>query len=443
MSMNLVVLPIEGVSQTLLWQYREHMPILWQMALKSVYFRRFYTNSTSAFQSFCDFAYGDSSVLDHNLHYPENCGCLVEHSRNFFGIMKEQGYATMAVQHGASKPVYLKDNMLGAWPNDCGEFEWYSEYDPFFKAGLGFIESSHSIGQPFALYIADRAGTVEDNCVQKQNSVLFHERFEKGFSLLDGTVKKVLEKLSELGILDNTVILVYGPYGMDPWKHRLYGGRTHAMDPHADVCWTPMFLYNNGKDAKIVDSLACVIDLKPTLVELLLKNPPKITARTFSGINLLGQIRDVAFTQNMFALERENEGAALGLTKSYGVTDGDQRLIASSDGGILGEGGMELYFDPRDSSNTRNFLDFFALDDSGKMTSFGVDKAIHPHFQLTFRMDNPDLLIRSITESYDAMRDILRRLIVQKETDALEHCEHPREAKLFNEKLLNIKRKRE
>lgn len=443
MPMNLVVIPLEGISQLLFWQYRDAMPSLWWLSNHAISFRRFYSNSTSAFSSFCDFVHGDSSELDHNLAYPSAKGCLLGRRRNFFGLLKESGYDVLGIQHGELCPRYLRENVLGAWPESCGEFHWHSDYDSFYNESFGFIEQSKAAGRPFAVYFSDRAGTVADNCMEKQENVLYHERFAKGFSLVDQSVGKVLKKLADLSLLDNTVIAVYGAYGMDPWKHGVYGGRMHAIAPYADMCWTPMFLYNNNRDAKIIDNLSCVIDLKATLLGLLLPDQPLDGIGPFSGVNLLKGARDVVFTQNLFALERENEGPARGLIKCYSATDGDQRLIVSSDGGIAGDGGMEFYYDPRDPANTRNLLDFFTLDDKGAMVSFGRNDATHPHFLLAWHPDKPEWLIQPVVNSYNAMRGVLKTLVKSKEQEALEHCATPTEARFFSEALFNYKRRRQ
>lgn len=442
MPMNLVVVPLEGVSQTIFWQYRNVMPALWRLSENAIMFRRFYSNSTSAFQSFCDFAYGNSSQLDHNLAFPREKGCLLGRTRNFFDVLRGHGYSVLGVQHGEAKPGYLKDNMLGAWPDSCGEFRWHGEYDAFFAESSAFLEKAKASGTPFAMYYADRASTVADNCAEKRDARLFHERFDRGYGLLDASVRRLLAKLEELSLLDSTVIVAFGPYGMDPWKHGVHGGRTRAVPAYADACWTPMFIYNNNRDAKIVDPLSCVIDLKATLLGLLLPDLGVEAERdAFSGVNLLAGMRDVVFTQNLFALERENEGAARGLAKCYAATDGDQRLIVHSDGGIPGEGGMELFYDPRDSTNSRNLLDFFTLGDDGVMMTFGNNNANHPHFLLAFRPDRPDWLIRSVVDSYNAMREILRRLVKAKEKEALGRCAAADQAVLFDESMYNKKLK--
>jgi arylsulfatase A-like enzyme len=437
--MNLVVIPLEGVSQTLLWQYREAMPTVWRLASQSISFRRFYSASTSAFQSFCDFIHGDSSELDHNLAYPSGEGCLLGRAGNLFGLLAEQGYAALGIQHGESCPDYVKGGYFGAWPRAAGDFRWRGEYDAFYAESLDFLRRAGAARQPFALYCGDRAGTVSDNCREKRDGRLFHQRFERGFSLLDQSVRRIMAGLESLALLDSTLVVLYGPYGMDPWKHGIFTGRTHAIEPYADVCWTPLFLYCHGRDGQTVEGLASSIDLKATILGILFPGRDFAQGQTrFSGINLLTSGRNIAFTQNLFALERENTGPALGLVKSYAATDGDLRLIVSSDGGIAGNGGMEFYYDVRDPGNTRNLLDFFNLDQNGNMTSFGRSDVIHVHFTQSFKPH----LVRGMAASYNGMRDILKQLTKAKEEEALKHAAGRSESLLFHESQFNLKRRR-
>lgn len=439
MAINLVLIPMEGVSQTLFWQYRECMPVLWDLSNRSLMFRRFYSASTSAFQSFCDVVHGDSSELDHNLAYPSAPGCILGRTRNLFSILHEKGYATLGIQHGESMPGYLKDNVLGAWPKECGEFRWHGSYDGFYAESGRFIEDAAKSGKPFALFYCDKASTMGDNCEEKRESPLFHERIEKGLSLLDRSVGAVMEKLAALSLIDSTVVVIYGAYGMDAWKHGVSVGRTHAIEPYADLAWTPMFMYSNDRNIEIVEFVASSIDIKATLLGILLpdENFNEIVT-DFTGINLFAVGRSVAFTQNLFALERENEGPARGLVKSYAATDGEQRLIISSDGGIPGEGGMELYYDMRDPGNTRNLLDFFKLNADGVMTMFGLPNIIHPHFTQSFKPH----LVRTVVDSYNQMREILKLLVSRKESEAMRHCSNPKDSLPFRESRFNVKRPR-
>ena len=438
MSMNLVIIPMEGVSQTMLWQCREIMPTIWTIANRSLTFRRFYSSSTSAFQSFSDFLHGSSSELDHNLFYPSKPGCLLGRSRNLFSILRQKGYATLGIQHEESMPGYLRDNCLGAWPEECGEFRWHGDYDGFYDESLGFIERASKSGTPFALYYGDKASSPADACAEKRENGAFHQWIDKGFSLMDGSAMKLMEKLAALSLLNKTVVVFYGPYGMDLWRHGIATGRVHAIEPYADLCWTPLLIYFNDQNIETVENIASSIDVKATILGILFPGEDFGEPPTNStGIDLFAMARTVAFSQNLFAMERENEGPARGLMKSYAATDGEQRLIITSDGGIPGEGGMELYYDMRDPGNTRNLLDFFQLDSSGHISAFGISNSIHIHFAQSFKPH----LVNSIAESYNRMRDLLMRLVKVKESEAFQHSADKKQCKFFQESAFNHKRR--
>lgn len=436
--MNLVLLPLEGVSQTMFWQYREAMPRLWELSTRSAMFRRFYATSTSAFQSFCDVAYGDSAELDHNERYPSGRGCVAGKGKNLFAELRRRGFESFGAQHGGSCPAYVADNFWGAWPDECGAFEWHGQYDGLFAAVDAFLGRVKAASKPFVLYVSDRVALAGDASPEKQEATLYHERFAKGFSLLDGTAGHVMDTLATLGLLENTIVIAYGPYGMDLWKHGVSQGRTTAIEPYADLCWTPMFIHQNNEDIGIADQLVSTIDLRPTIMHLLFpQEPPEQPSTPFTGVDILTFQRQTVFSQNLFALERANEGPALGLVKSYAATDGDQRLIVTSDSRD-GNDGVELYFDPRDPGNTRNFLDFFTLNDNGEMVVFGRNDIIHPHFTMSFKPN----LVMSIVNSYNTMRNQLAGFIRTKEAAALPLAGDGAKANVFPEKCFTKKRKR-
>jgi hypothetical protein len=436
--MNLVVLSLDGMSQTLFWQYREALPTLWRFSNRSAMFRRFYAASTSALSSFCDVAYGDSTELDHNTAYPSGPGCLAGKGKNLFGELRRRGYEMLGAQHGSHCPDYVKGNFWGAWPEECGAFQAHGEYESFYAATDSFLENAKAGAKPFVLYCSDRVALPGDTSKEKQEAVLYHERFEKGFSLLDRTAARVFDKLAALDLIKSTLVVAYGPYGMDPWKHGVNRGRTTAIEPYADLCWTPLFIYNNDNDICIADQLFSSIDLRPTIMHMLFPQESREQpASPFTGIDILSFRRQIAFTQNLFSLERDNAGPALGLLKSYAATDGDQRLVVTADGNDS-SGGMALYYDPRDPGNTRNFLDFFTLAPNGAMAAFGRPDIIHPHFTMSFKPN----LVMSVVNSYNTMREQLFHFIRNKEQAALALAGPEAKANIFPEVLFTRKRKR-
>lgn len=438
MATNLVVVAMDGVSQTLFWQYREAVPFLWRVSERSAMFRRFYTASTSTLQSFCDFAYGDAGELDHNLTYPEQGSCLAGRSANLFSLLSKRGFKTLGIQHGSGSPDYCKNNFFGAWPMECGEFHRHGEYSSFNAAVDAFLDGVKRAGAPFALYFSERTAMLADDSPEKRGLV-FHERTEKGFRLLDQSVSALFDKLTEREMVNDTIFIFYGPFGTDPWKHGVYSGHTHAVDPYADMCWTPLFILSAEGNVCITDQLVSIVDLKPTILQMLFpEGSDTVDNSPLTGKSILSFQRQIALSQNLFALEQENTGAARGLCKSYAITDGNHRLIVSADGGIAGEGGMELYFDLRDPGNTRNFLDFFELDSNGNMTVFGRPDIIHVHFTQSFKQH----LVMSIVHSYNAMRGQLYELVRLKEKQAITLTGGKGGANVLPDASFKVKRRR-
>lgn len=430
---NLVVLSLDGVSQSQFNGFLRWMTPLYSFMKKATVFRRFFTASTSGFQSFCDFVFGDSSELDHNPYFPSGKGCLRGRAQNIFAELRTRGYEVMGAQRGDPCPAYAKENFWGAWPVECGAFRTYEAKDALFGEIEAFVQTASKNGIPFALYVSDRAAIPGDGgpgihgSIQKTKSEQaqlndivnsdagFYRNICEGMQFLGRVGGKLGTILREAGISSETVFVVMGNHGTDLWKHGLYGGRTHAIDPYADMCWTPLLILNNNQKVGVIDDLVSMIDLKPTIMHLLFADEPDAKPATpFSGINVFREKRKLVFSQRMFARQLEEQDRYKSMKRSYAIADGEQRLIVSSSGGNSEKGGMELYYDMRDPFNTRNILDFFDFDTQGFMTAFGRQDIIHPHFTRAFK---PHLVL-SILDSYDILRQNLYDHIRAKEAYA-------------------------
>ncbi len=426
--MNLVVFAMEGVSQTLFWEYREAMPRLWDAHGRSASFRRFYANSTSSLASFHDFAYGDSSILDSCAAYPDALLPRPE-KENLFSVLARHGYEALGLLRASPVPDYARAGLYGAWPAECGAFHCHDDSGECCAEAEGFLERAAAAGKPFVLYFSERSARLDDAHPEKMAEETLHGRIEKGYEILDRAFDRIFRALTDVNLLADTMMLVFGPYGTDPWKHGVNLGRTHALEPYADLSWTPLFIFRNGTDVGITDRMLSAVDLKPTIQQMLF--PAEAVPQPENGMSgvgfFSGFVRQAAFCQNLFALERENSGAALGLIKSYAVVVGDRRLLASSTGGIAGEGGVELYLDFHDAGNGRNFLDFCELDANGGVVRFGRKDIVHPHFGMSFK---PHLAVEML-QSYELLRRRLSEHIMEKERLALERAGGRHQENLF------------
>lgn len=439
MRKNVLLLHLESISQMAFWQYSAEMPTLFDLMQHSLSFSNFYTASTSSVMSMSDMLHGDSSEMDHLPVFPKNSNSLLGKSKNLFKLLLDNGYATQGVQYGSFCLGDAPNNFWGIWPKECGQFRWYNNRDKMHRETLDFVKESKNSNKPFALYFWNMNTHLSDNDPLEKPEQAYHERFQSGYRLLDESVTLLLNGLEQLDILKDTIIVGFGDHGDDIWQHGIYRGRSHIIDPYSNLCWCPFFIYDNGSGVDVTSRVVSILDIKPTLLHMLLPDlPPEESASPFSGVNIRTAERNIAFTQSIFALQIERSDPAHAITKSYAVTNGDFRLIVSSSTDLGDSGGLEFFWEQWDYANTRNLLDFFGLDDTGAITSFNNPEAVHPHFIYTFT----ERAVRNLAETYTELRDILYAYVTTKETEALKHLAGDKYA-LFPKEYFRKARKRD
>jgi hypothetical protein len=413
---NLVLIHLESISQMAFWQSSAELECLFGLMRRSRSFSNFQTASTSSVMSMSDLLHGDSSEMDHLPAFPRERISLPGSSKNFMTILRERGYRVHGVQYGSFCLGDAPNNFWGIWPVACGQFRWHNGREEMHGEIRDVLEKSVAAREPFALYFWNMNTHLRDEDPLKDADLPFHERFRAGYRLLDMSVKRLLDDLANLGLLQDTLVIAFGDHGDDLWRHGLYRGRSHIIDPYATTCWCPLFIYNNDSDVDIIRRLVSTIDLKKTLLHMLFPGKePEAPATPFSGIDMLHEQRDIAFSQSMFALQNEHSDPLGAITKSYAVTDGDFRVMASTSTGIDDSGGMECYIEQWDHANTRNLLDFCTLDTDGRIVGFGSPETVHPHFRMTFTQGN----INQMAGRYETLRSLLQTFIKRKESEAL------------------------
>ncbi len=413
---NLVLIPLESISQMAFWQYSVELECLFGLMRRSRSFNNFQTASTSSIMSMADMLHGDSSAMDHLPSFPKDRVNLSGRPKNIMTILRENGYRTHGVQYGSFRIGDEANNFWGIWPDDCGQFHWQNDREETHRVIRDILEKSAAAREPFALYFWNITTHIMDEDPLKDAHLSFHEWFCAGYRLLDMSVKRLMDDLADLGLLQDTLIVAFGDHGDDLWRHGVYRGRSHIIDPYATVCRCPLFIYNNDLDIDISPRLVSMIDLRPTILHMLFPDrEPELPATPFSGIDILREQRDIAYAQSMFALQNERSDPDRAITKSYAITDGDLRVMVSTGADIDDSGGMECYIDQWDYANTRDFLDFYTLNAEGRIVGFSPHGAVHPHFFMTLTPDN----INQMAARYETLRSHLRNFIRQKESEAL------------------------
>jgi arylsulfatase A-like enzyme len=115
----------------------------------------------------------------------------------------------------------------------------------------------------------------------KLNSERWHRELKHGYlactSYVDAQVGRVLDALDELGLADNTIVVVWGDHGFHLGEHNFWG--KHNTLDHATrvplIIHAPTSVLKNNAAGKTTKSLVETVDLFPTLCELAGLQPPK------------------------------------------------------------------------------------------------------------------------------------------------------------------------
>lgn len=125
----------------------------------------------------------------------------------------------------------------------------------------------------------------------KVNSERWHREMKHGYlactSYVDAQVGRVLSELKEMGLEDNTVVVVWGDHGFHLGEHNFWGKHNtldHATRVPLIIHVPPSVLKQNAAGKKTT-SLVETVDLFPTLCELSgLKAPDSVQGRSLTPL---------------------------------------------------------------------------------------------------------------------------------------------------------------
>jgi arylsulfatase A-like enzyme len=170
-------------------------------------------------------------------------------------------------------------------------------------------------------------------------------RYDGEVAFTDSYIGKILDALAESGLGENTAVVVFSDHGEAFGEHRFGGERMffHGQTLYDELLHVPLLIYVPGLPARTIDTPVMLVDLGPTLLDLVKAPVPP----TFQGRSLLGAILGEPLTP-------EPVYAELLPTPSWNhawraIMDGDLKLIQK-----LSENTAELYDlgkDPKEQQN--------------------------------------------------------------------------------------------
>jgi arylsulfatase A-like enzyme len=195
-----------------------------------------------------------------------------------------------------------------------------------------------------------RAGVNPDRFIQRAI-----DRYDGEILHNDASLEKLVGKLRELGILDNTLIIVVSDHGEEFWEHgwtahgqSLYQELTHGVF----VMWNPKLIVTPKRVAEPVQ----LIDVLPTVLDLLgLKIPDVVQGQSLAPF-AKGQPfhRKGTVMTSRYASPRAHGLVPENGTDTVALLDADWKLIYRDKAKAVGLSKVELYDRRSDRGETHN-----------------------------------------------------------------------------------------
>lgn len=254
-----------------------------------------------------------------------------------FNLYNNEGYRTTSM-HDYTEAYYYRStihknmgsgeyygvNKLGI-PYQTEYVNWASDEDFMYKA-LDILTNTDD-NRPFMTWLT----TVSGHQPYSASSILGDKylndfanlnypkelkRYLSKIKVTDDGLGVLLKGLEEKGILDDTVIVMYGdhyPYGMN--RNLIKNILTYNLDDY-EIERVPFVIYNSSMEAKTFSSYTSYINIVPTLANLFDLN---YDPRLYMGHDLLDSNYEslVVFADGSWKNERAYYNAQNGVIKNY------------------------------------------------------------------------------------------------------------------------------
>ncbi len=91
------------------------------------------------------------------------------------------------------------------------------------------------------------------------------EKYDYEIAFCDMWVKKLIDAVDELGLADNTAIVVIADHGEAWGEHKVY---FHGQDLFDEQLRVPLIIVVPGQSPQVVDDPVALVDVAPTLLDL-------------------------------------------------------------------------------------------------------------------------------------------------------------------------------
>ncbi len=311
---NLLVIQVESLEAFVINQKingQEITPNLNKLLANSLYFSNFYEqvyNGTSS----------DADLMTNTSVYPVRTGAtFFRFPNNTYNslpkILKEDGYSTLAIH--PDKGSYW--NWMPALTSIGFEKTMdETRFNTDEKIGLGISDGSYfkqivpvieQQKQPFYNFMVTLTSHSPFDLPEQYRSLILSDDLNKtklggyfqSIRYTDEQIGAFLESLNKKGVLDNTVVVIYGDH---TGVHKYYNDEVKEVQPQEswwldDSKRIPLIIYHKGMNGREIATTGGQIDTMPTIAYLMGVNEDRYKNTVF-GRNLLNTTKDFAVLSN-------------------------------------------------------------------------------------------------------------------------------------------------
>lgn len=288
---NVILIQVESLDAKIIdykQQGKEVTPFLNDLKAESLYFENFYAQKVNG--SF------DADLSTLTSLYPVNRSYVfrdidLSSFQSLPLLLKEKGYQALAF-HNNDRNFF---NRAEAYP-DLGFERFYSEryfsekiypvpegkglgvndYD-FFNSSAEIIKRAAQKDQPFFAYLISLTShtpfnfypeaAVED-FAEVNNSLV--QNYFKSINFLDSSIENFISKLEAAGIMDNTLLIIYGDHESEIKTMEYQSGREFTLWRNVKTPYNiPLFIKHPEVENKVMDREGTTTDITPTILNLL------------------------------------------------------------------------------------------------------------------------------------------------------------------------------
>lgn len=284
---NLVMVMLESVgSVTFSEEYKDYFPTFYKLYTEGI-------TGVNNYSPRYNCTTGESEVSSQNGLYPIQTSCSVDTYKNneyreaLLYMLRKNGYYTSSYHDytDAYYPRSVYSYKLGTMRyyglddlgvhNDKPYAEWPSDLEFMQKALPKFIDQEKFASM--MVTVTPHIPYIHDSKIATKNMKLFEnldlpiqtKRYLSKLKETDLALEYLLKTLEEKGVLDDTVIVVFGdhyPYGL---TDKLYQQLTDEdISFGHEVDRTPFIIYNSETKAEKITKYTTPLDITPTLLNL-------------------------------------------------------------------------------------------------------------------------------------------------------------------------------